>query len=206
MARLYLFREEMKVSTLPPVCMRCAAPATVYLNKRFSWKPEFSGCLVLPAALMLPVLLIIELFLSLESKRFRVLLPLCERCFRRGRAYRRFVLWTLVGFPLLVSAGIALLVLGNQQNVFGPVGGCLLAGAGLWALILLFVCAIQQATRISPAKITKDWMALGKVAPAFVQAVDLQRREYPSGLRQRISEIVWDHPGAYEPRYGIDQD
>ncbi len=107
MSRLYLSREELKVSTLPQVCIRCGAPATVYQNKSFCWRRDPSVWFVGPAVLLLPFLLILlvaMLFLSLWDERVRILIPLCERCNRRARANRRFLFASLVGIPLLASA------------------------------------------------------------------------------------------------------
>jgi hypothetical protein len=148
--------------------------------------------------------LIHGILLLLGTRRFRVLIPLCDRCFRGRRAYRRFVLVGIVGLLLLTSAGVALLAAGKGgDDALAPV---MLVAAGLWAVLLLFVCAVHQARSISPAEITRRWIALGRVAPAFVEAVEVQRRNYPPGLRQRISETVWGHRGAYEPGYEIARD
>jgi hypothetical protein len=197
MARLYLFRDEMDVYTPPPICMRCAAPSSVSLSKAFCWTRGGYFSWGLMGHLIHGVLLLIGI------KRFRVLIPLCDRCFRRRRAYRRFVLGSLLGLLLLTSAGTALLVAGNGRDALGA---GLLGGAGLWAVILLAVCAVQQANSISPAEITRRGMVLTRVSPAFVEAVDLQRRNYLPSLRQRISEAAWGHRGAYEPGYEIARD
>jgi hypothetical protein len=198
MAKLYLFRDEMEVYAPPPVCMRCAETSSVCVSKAFYWSRGGYFSWGLMGHLIHGILLL------LGTRRFRVVIPLCDRCFRGRRAYRRFVLVGLVGLLLAASAGVVLLAAGKGgDNALAP---ALLGAAGLWAVILLFVCAVHQARSMSPAEITRPWIALARVAPAFVEAVDILRRDYPPGLRQRISETVWGHRGAYEPGFEIARD
>ncbi len=197
MARLYLFRDEMEVYKPPPVCMRCGAPSSASWTKTFSWTPGGYFSWGWLAHLVHFILLVVE------TKRFRVDIPLCDRCFRRRRTYRWIVTAGLAGPLLLAGAGIALLAGDNHQAEARLDGWWLLGAAGLWAIIFMAVVGAYQLKSISTVEITKYWIALVKVSPAFVNAVDLQRRKYPPSLRREIAEALWGDPRAYEPGFEI---
>jgi hypothetical protein len=184
MAKLYLLRAEMAEYTSPKICMRCAAPATMTLNKAFYWTRGgyfsigFLG-LVVHAILLLT-----------GTKRFRIPVPLCAKCYRRRIAYRLFVWSSVIALLLMAFVGAGLAVAGNGRDNRNSLGAGLLFFATVGAVILLVVGTIHQARSIRPAVINTRWMGLHGVSPVFVDAVSAQRENYSAELRLKLAEGI----------------
>ena len=199
MARLYLFRDEVDVYTPPDMCMRCGACAETCATNSFSWSPAGSLSDSIVYKLLGPLGEILHIIMRIaDTRRFKVQIPLCSRCSRRRIVYLRFVFCSV--FSLLAAAvtGFRLLSLENEQRVLRDLAPPLLIGTGIVAVVLLCIVLILQANSIRPAEIKTSRIALIKVSPVFVNAVDTLRRNYPPELRQKISTVVWGHPHAYE--------
>jgi hypothetical protein len=178
-ARLILFRDEMTEYTPPPICMRCAAPSTVTLTRAFYWTRGGYFSIGFLGHLVHAILLLTG------TRRFRMPFPLCAACVRRRRLYRGFVVIGLIALVGLAAVGIGLVASGRRDTAGPPV----LAAATVWAVVLLFVWTVHHFRSIRPAAITSRLMVLVRVSPAFVDAVDLQRRNYSPALLHTLAEI-----------------
>src|SRR5690242_4942118 len=103
MAEVRLGRLEAEEGELPPLCLRCGAPATMYNSRRLAWQP---GWVVVLFALTFWPLLLMSLLIR---KRMRLRAPFCDAHGNYWR--RRFLIAAIVygGLAGLVIAGLSLL-------------------------------------------------------------------------------------------------
>src|SRR5262245_3048240 len=88
-----LSRYECTRDLLPPVCTVCGAPATVKIERKFSWHPQWSDFLIVGALIF--------------TKRMRVRLPHCARHAALWRRRNLLILVTMLAVLGLILAAIA---------------------------------------------------------------------------------------------------
>lgn len=188
MAKVRLGRYEVEELGLPPVCMRCGAPAVTHRKKKFSWYPPWIN-VIAPLAL-LPFAIVAALL----TKRMTVQVPFCA-AHKRHWFWRSFILF--VSFVGIVALAIGGLVLAShlrpRANLEPFAGGALLGGLILWAIIAFFV----QLTGIRPKEITDRSITLTNVSENFVHAL-AQSREAEDPETER-------RPGKDLPDEGPDE-
>src|SRR5262245_40258178 len=159
MAEVRLGRLEAEEGELPPLCLRCGAPATMYNARRLAWQP---GWVVVLFALTFWPLLVMSLLIR---KRMRLLAPFCHA--HRNYWRRRFLIAATVygGLAGFVMAGFMLLVVAQAdgRTVVNPL-------LPFWFIGLYFLAAIflVQLGSIRATEITDDSIALTGVAAEFV--------------------------------------
>jgi len=172
MPSIRLYRDEVGEGRLPPVCLRCGAPATCSKRKTFSWHPQWIDILIILGLLVFapffPVGVICALVMTL---RMPVWVPLCDahRNYWRWRAVYIVggaILFFLLGFGCLVF--VFARPSGQISDLIGLL--CTLpAGIGL---IWLFSAAIIQNGMIRPTQITSESVTLGRVCREFIAALE----------------------------------
>jgi hypothetical protein len=148
---------------LPPVCMRCGAPTTVFKKRTFTWTPQW----VALTAFVLPLCIILAITLR---KRVTVPIPLCKR-HQNHWSWRAWAMGApLAALAVLVLAGAGvMLALDVGEN--SPVFPVFFIGLLILFLAWLITAAILQSTTIRPLDITEYSIALTGVSQAFVNAV-----------------------------------
>jgi len=149
-----LHRDEAEMGYLPPVCMRCGAPATCQRRKHFETSSD------------------------IQAAKTWVLAPLCNAHRHHWFGRDLIVIFTPIAFLVLpVLAGIAGLFPGGRQGSMsmGPV----LAYLGIVFVGWCCLAAYLHFTSIHAKEITKHTLILAGLAPEFVQGLR-QLRESPS--------------------------
>jgi hypothetical protein len=195
MAKLYLFREEMGAYRPPAVCMRCGAAAERVTFKTYLWT---QGATIEGLGFISTLINLVTLLTG--TKRFRLPIPLCRKHISQRRWKTGVVLGGPIAVVLLTLLGVFALRHADHQNELSSLGVWSLGCAGALAVGMLFVAAMMHTADIQLVKITNEYIALFKVSPHFVDGVDLQRTEYPRGLRRRIAETLWSECDAFEDR------
>jgi hypothetical protein len=177
---------------LPPVCMKCGAPATQFKERTFSWHSQWVYVLLLAG---LVPFVIIALVLT---KRMRVAVPFCDA--HAGHWWKRNLF--IVGGLLLL---IAMLIFGAVRS--GPGGNdslsrALLIAVGIGFLVWIVLAIIVSLTMIRPTEITANSITLTAVSPAFVDAVE----EEGSAERGRGLDLDRDVRERWEGRQTRDAD
>jgi hypothetical protein len=165
MAKVYLRTDGGRdIVDLPPVCMKCGAPATVRKTRQFSWVPPWIAALVIvPLAYVIVALVL--------TKRQRVETPFCDRHASYWWLYP-LMMWLLalgllgLGVVVAVAASAA----AGQHNDALPAMICL--GFGGAVLVLAIVAAIMNNMRIRPKEITDRYIHLEGVCAEFADAVE----------------------------------
>lgn len=173
MAKIRLYRDEVRADTLPPVCMRCGAAATVYRGKNFSWNPTWVWFLLLVG--LLPFLIVA----LVTSRRMRVNAPLCDlhrnHWLNRGVfTYGGLIAMIIVGIGLIVAISVAE---GQKRQVSDEVRGWACAGGVVLGVIYVIAAIVVESRTIRPTQITKNTITLVRVSPQFVDAIEAQRDE-----------------------------
>jgi hypothetical protein len=204
MASVYLRIDQPgSITDLPPVCLKCGAPATVFKNKQFSWQPPW-------VIILLPLGLIpYAIVSSILSRNKTVETPFCPR----HKSY-----WWL--FPTLVTvACLGVLILGfvvtmavaiihtTSQNHGADFG----ASCGITVLmffgILLAAAVLSMTRRIRATEITERYVRLTGVSPEFADAVEQEeetrRRAFDRDIDDRRPREERDRyrERPDEPRY-----
>lgn len=179
MARVRLSRYQVEDNRLPAVCMRCGAPATLTRNRTFSWHPPWIDTLTVLGLIFFWPLLVVGLVLaSAQNRRMYVAVPLCE-------AHRNHWLWRawfkyggLAAVAALGLGAIAFLVsVPPRDQDTQTVAGWTCAATGLVGLIWLIAAAFVEKGAIYAAEINDRDIYLGRVSPAFKEAVQRERDE-----------------------------
>ena len=173
MAVVELPRDRLACSELPPVCMRCGAPAVVWAEHTFWWYPRSVDRLVRfwrLCPLVLPLCLILA---ACYRQRVRVALPLCGR--HEGHWSRR-AWYTFGGLAGLPVAGAVGLLLGTSPSDEGQVlFGLFGVGWAVAAILWLVGAAVLRKTGIRLRGVSDRGITLQGVAPAFVEALRVDR-------------------------------
>src|SRR5262249_14664962 len=153
MSKVRLGRYEIEHGLLPPLCMRCGAPATTTKRKTFSWSPSWIYVLILFG--LLPFV-IVALILT---RRMRIEAPLCAAHQKHWSGRALFLVLGLVGFCAMGLTAMALLPdkpRGAESGLSGLLCIGTLFGGSLW----LIAAAVLQATAIHPTEITERSITL----------------------------------------------
>ena len=177
MARVRLSRYEVEEDDLPPVCMRCGAPAVERVSKAFAWHPPW--VLVLLIAGLLPFAIVAFVL----TKRMTIRAPLCAA--HRNHWFSR-LLFTWLSFVGLAVLGVAAVVLmvesGDRRSGGGMswLAGLACAGATVGLLAWVIATVTLQLTSIRPTEITDRSILLTGVAREFLEALEDEqdRRDY----------------------------
>ena len=176
MAQVRLGWYEAEEGELPPWCMRCGRPATLYQHHQFSWMPDWIFLLVVIA--LWPV----GVFSLLLRARMHVHMPLCER--HRHYWLKRRLLSLAICAALAACAVIGIIVMAEAEDssqarlelIF------LLWGFGLaWLAIIL----VLRMSALRPVEIREDGISLKGVDQKFVLERDRERK-LPSDERPTI--------------------
>jgi hypothetical protein len=163
MAKVYLrYDHGREITDLPPVCIKCGAPASVRKNKQFSWQPQWVPILILGG--LLPYIIVSMIL----TKRKTVETPLCED--HKSYWWLYPAVMTLLCLGVLGLGFVGMIALSGGKN--GDLGG---AVCGLSVLVffgVLVVAAIINMTRIRPTEITDRSVHLTGVSQAFADAVE----------------------------------
>src|SRR5438874_1356496 len=137
MAQVKLGRFEAEEGELPPLCLRCGAPATGFKSLQFSSYPDWSYLLLLltfwPFLIAAPLL----------RQRMRVLAPLCPT-HRKYWLRRRLLFWVCIA--ILICLLIVSLPVAADSNPSGGSFGAvwfLFWIAGLFWLVGTFLVRIN---------------------------------------------------------------
>jgi hypothetical protein len=164
---------------LPPICMRCGAPATAWRRKRMVYRP--SWVLVLLLAGVVPYLIVA---LILE-KRCKLQAPFCER-HKEHWTVRALVLWIV--FLSACVLGAAALVAGGKD-----ISGVLCVASCVVLLGWLITAAVLHETSIHATEITDEGMTLTCVSAAFLNAL----RTAPAPPSVAMEEQGYFRPEPY---------
>jgi hypothetical protein len=165
MAKVYLRIDGgREIVDLPPVCMKCGAPATVRKSKQFSWvPPSIAGFALIPVAYAVLALVM--------TKRQRVETTFCDRHSSYWWLYP-LILWIavvgIVGFGVVLWIA-AMAAAGPGRDEVGALP-CLGIAGGV--IVLAIVAAIINNSRIRPKEITDRHIYLDGVCAEFADAVE----------------------------------
>jgi phage shock protein PspC (stress-responsive transcriptional regulator) len=170
MAKVFLRADSGRgVVDLPPICIKCGAPATVRKNKQFSWQPPWVPILIIGG--VWPYI-IVSLIMT---KRKSVETPLCDEHKSYWWMYP-LMMWMLA-LGLLALGAVALVgatAAGGNGNNNADFVGLACGGTGVALLALIIVAAIMNSRRIRPTEITDRHVHLTGVSPEFADAVDAE--------------------------------
>jgi hypothetical protein len=168
MAQIKLYSREVRGDRLPMVCMKCGAPASVQVPKRFAWYPMWVNVLIfaglLPWALVALIL----------TKRMTVHAPMCAD-HKRHWLIRSILV--VGGLLFLIAFGATMFALavskdpGRGQPNDSPFFGLMCLGSLGGLLVLIIIAAICQATSIRPMEITDRTITLSGVSRDFIEAL-----------------------------------
>ncbi|MBV9124241.1 MAG: hypothetical protein JO112_12860 [Planctomycetes bacterium] len=188
MAKVQLKLVEAQTGNLPPVCMRCGAPAEHLVTKEFTSYPQQTEFYVGSTRTFLD-LIFQALFLLDAVQRWRgrrhwtVKVPLCNRHEQSWRRNDRLVKILVLGCLLVFVAFVGLLFAGPR---FPGVEMALL----LLLLVLPFVTILVSfLTSIWVAGTTPDSITLQGVAPKFVAALE-EHRKHPAATVGRAVDLA----------------
>lgn len=157
MAQVRLGRFEIESGKLPDVCMRCGAPASTRVNRKFSWRPS-------------------EL-LSWDNpeKKITVPAPMCDR-HRRHWAWSVYVNVAFIAFFVLLGVTVfSAAPITDDLNLRSNIQvGCFL---GIFAMIpcWILIQIVLTIVSIKPGEITANSILLNGVSEEFVAAVERAR-------------------------------
>jgi hypothetical protein len=172
MPRVRLTRYQVEGNRLPQLCMRCGAPATLTLEKTFSWHPQWIDTITIVGLIFFWPALIVGLILAgTMTKRMSVPVPLCDA----HRNHWRWRAWFIYGgLAVAVLLGIGafafLLSVPPSDPDTQAVAGWTCGGTALAGFIWLIAAAFVQRGAIYASEITDDEISLNRVCPAFKEA------------------------------------
>jgi len=160
-----LTKEQVERDELPPVCMKCGAPASCRVNTTFSHTPEWVGWLYFP--FLIPGIIAEQFF----SRQMRVSCPFCHK----HRNHWAMLNWTggigwLVGGLLFAGAGLGIGSIFTEFLKDAPYIG-IAVGAALGIVAWIGVLIYLATTRIDSKNITSESITLHRVADGFTRAV-----------------------------------
>jgi hypothetical protein len=163
MPSLLLARSEVEEYELPPVCMRCGAPAAGYKTRRFRWCPTWVTLTIFLG--ILPYFIIGDLM----TRRMKVRVPYCKA--HQKRPLLPYLVYAGILLALVASA-IGLLVVFQHADWRGYIcpGGFLAFFA--WCI----AAAVIGTSPIRPARITDTTITLKGVCEEFIEALGADRR------------------------------
>jgi hypothetical protein len=161
MAEVLIDRRELEQFGLPPVCMCCGAPATVWKKKKFSYTPSWVWILLLAGILPL---LIVSLIIT---ERLTVAAPLCER---HKNHWRWRTLAVVGGLVAILVFLVALTMLAASLEKAGKgdlLGGTFCLGGLALGTPWLVLAIVLQETSVRSGEINKRTLLVKGVAEEF---------------------------------------
>jgi hypothetical protein len=166
MAQIRLGRYEAEEGELPPLCLRCGAPAVLFKAKLLSWQPAWTY--IVFGLTFWPLLA----FTAILRKRMRLLAPFCA-AHRNHWQRRRLLSWSVLGgLLILFLLGILLAIRLELENIRVPNPFLLFWVAGM---AITFAIELLRAGSIRPIEISDEAITLTNVAEAFVVQWRLER-------------------------------
>ena len=167
MAQIRLGRYEAEEGELPPLCLRCGAPAMLFKAKLLSWQPSWTY--VVFGLTFWPILVAT---LALR-RRMRVLVPFCQkhRNYWRGRRLLSWAVFSALLIFFLCLITFAATIEESASRFPSPSLLFWLAG-----MVITFAMEFVHAGAIRATEITDDAVALTNVADAFVAQWQRERR------------------------------
>jgi hypothetical protein len=168
MAGLRLEWDDVIAGALPPICMRCGAPAVVWKRRRFYWTPPWMLLFLLFPPLFIALLFVLQ-------RRRKLMVPFCRQ--HRGHwAWRRVVSLSTFPLPFLLFACAPWSIFWGLEApldmiVFLACCFGALAGGILWFLLH----GTLNYTAVNTAEISETGLYLRNVSPVFVRAYDAWR-------------------------------
>lgn len=171
-----LTKQEVDNNLLPPLCMACGQPATIWVNKTFTYVPDWVNYLywagVLPGVIAQQLL----------QKQMRVSCPFCnehQNSFRYVSKGFQAGVWPAAIISLVLVACFFILFYSEFKPDISAVlllvaGTTVLFGLTLVVLATIFAL-ISKHKGIKATEITYDEIALLHVADAFVDTVKDRR-------------------------------
>jgi hypothetical protein len=145
-------------AVLPPMCVKCGAPASPPKATRFHWHPPVVYVTILLGLIAYVIVALIV------RKRFDLAVPLCDEHLRR----RKRLTWT--GAALAIAPALAFPLSVSSQN---PSTSGLVCFAGFTCFIAgLVMLAIGQRAPLQPKEITEDLARFGGASQAFLSTLD----------------------------------
>jgi hypothetical protein len=197
MAVVRLTRVESENGKLPNVCMRCGAPADLYVQKRFSWRPSWVFILLLVNLL---VYLVVALILE---KRMKLRAPMCRA--HQNHWMKRLIFNLIFGVVVLcsfVSIFVVPSALGLGRGQEDAIVGWICGGTLVLLLGWLVANIIIEQFMIRPEEITDRDMRLKGVHESFREALANWRiGEEGTGPREALPEVLpaEDRGQFYDP-------
>jgi hypothetical protein len=166
---------EIRADLVPPLCLKCGDPATVRVEKNFSWYPRWIYVFFL---LGLPGMLLMVILAFALKKRKLLHAPMCDKhcnLWKNGT-------WTILGSLFgLVTVAILLTIFGTQIDTIPGWRGysfVVIFGGWITAIVLwLIVVGVLNSLSVSPTSITDDGITLSGVSARFVDALESERDE-----------------------------
>ena len=172
MSEVRVGRYEATQGNLPPVCMRCGAPATTHAAKTFFFQPGWMA--------QVPIPLVTSLAALAVRKKAKIVAPFCDR--HKGH-------WLIHGLWLWCSLFIVpvfafSLMLANDDRVLGFMLGMML---GFLVWVVIAVIAHETSIHANEKETTENSLTLVRVSEQFAQAVITSRQgrrgdDYPEAL------------------------
>lgn len=174
-----LTKQEVENNLLPSICMVCGQPATIWVNKTFTYAPDWVKYLywagVFPGVIAQQLL----------QRQMRVSCPFCNEhqgSFRHVSKGFQAGVWPAAIISLALVA--CFFILFYTELKYYAISAALLllvvGAAGLFGLALVvlvtILALISKQKGIKATEITHDEIALLHVADAFVDAVKGRRR------------------------------
>jgi hypothetical protein len=177
MADVRLGRYEAEEGELPPCCVNCGAPATLFKPRSFTWSPlwiKIAGAWIVA---------------FIHSRRMRMLVPLCEK--HRDYWWQHlFVLAErLLILAILVLADLHVLERpveaadGIQPYPPGLVPGTFVVALAINVAVWLLALRLLRVHTIFAREITDDDITLTGVSDTFAAQLQAERESVDERLR-----------------------
>ena len=180
MADVRLGRYEATQGNLPPVCMRCGAPATTHATKTFFFQPSWMA--------QVPIPLVTSLAALAVRKKAKIVAPFCDRHKSHWLIHGLWLWCSLLTVPVFAFS----LMLANDDRVLGFMLGMML---GFFIWVVIAVVAHETSIHANEKETTEHSLTLVHVSDAFAQAVSqlrMRQEGYPHEPGSRRSEQYFD--------------
>ena len=209
MAIILLYRDEIAEGRLPPVCMRCGAPAVLAKDHTFTCHPRWVDFFLLGilaawiCGIAAFVFILVWVIVALATTvRLRVAVPLCQKhknhwTWRLGYVYAGTGCFAIVGLTALAYV----IIQGQKDNVEVKdlIGFLCVLPAAIGLAWQMSALVVQYGT-IKAIEIKDSRITLSRVSPGFraaMEAADAQEDEVHHRERRMRSGKVDE--GIYDP-------
>lgn len=155
--------QELRMRPLPPVCMCCGRPATLWKPKTFAWYPPWV------LATMAAGLLIFAIVAAVTTKRAPMNVPLCHD--HRNHFLPRPLIGWLGALGFFVWIAIVISIIANLHGYHndGTILALVLSIPG-YLVAWIVAMVVVNLGRVRPAEITDFYVRLKDVHPDFISA------------------------------------